>query len=100
MSSVFLARELVLGDGFWRRNSSEVSAALRWALEGLRASDNATRLGGALGIGAGADVGIGSELHNEWMYLVSCSKLLTNFLWFQKDSLVAFQVWTGGHGGR
>ena len=70
IAASFLARELVLDDGFWRRNNSQVSAALRWALDGLRASDKATRLGGTFGIAAGADIGIGSEAHNEWMYLV------------------------------
>ena len=79
MAASFLARELALGDGFWRRNTSEVSAALRWALDGLRASDNATRLGGAFGIDAGADVGIGSETHNEWMYLVCSCLLILSF---------------------
>ena len=70
LAATFLARELALNDGFWRRNASEVASALRWALDGLIASDNAARLGGALGVTTGADVGLGSSIHNQWMYMV------------------------------
>ena len=68
MAAVHFTRELVLADGFSRLNSSELAAGLRWALDSLQAADNAARLGGSLGVGAGGDVGINSEEHNHWMY--------------------------------
>lgn len=77
MASVHFARELVLADGFSRLNTSEVAVALRWALDSLQAADNAARLGGSLGVGAGGDIGINSEEHNRWMYNVrsgGCNK--------------------------
>ncbi len=70
MACVHFARELVLADGLSRLNTSELAAGLRWALNSLKAADKAARLGGTLGVRAGADVGINCEVHNRWMYKV------------------------------
>ncbi len=70
MACVHFSRELVLADGFSRLNASELAAGLRWALDSLKAADDAARLGGSLGVAAGGDVGINSEEHNRWMYHV------------------------------
>mmetsp|Transcript_17439 Transcript_17439/g.48149 ORF Transcript_17439/g.48149 Transcript_17439/m.48149 type:complete len:1292 (-) Transcript_17439:986-4861(-) len=75
---VHFARELVLGDGFSRLNSSELAAGLLWSLEELRAADDAVRLGGSLGVTTGSDQGLGGVDHNNFVYSVTphaCSQL-------------------------
>ena len=68
MACTHLVRELALADGFARLAPPELAAGLRWALDALREADDAARLGGRLGVGAGGDVGINSVEHNHWMY--------------------------------
>ena len=67
---LFFFHTQVLDDGFSRRNQSELADALQWAVQSFQEADHAARLGGSLGVSLGADFGIGSDLHNTWMYSV------------------------------